>query len=271
MAYRGESWEEVVSRAASAQPRRARGLPLRESAEELAARSEPWKITTPGIELDRDALTLGAGLTSVVVDLFQVYHLEPIDPWPSVAVGWVERGAAYRSIVTPRERDAEEFAAVVEEVVEACERSAPRAVSRGWLAVPDVPWERTDALPREKEEGPMMRGYRLRPGVPDPVLATREIAAGEARLWTFVAARLRRPPHRVEPRTIVLTERYLYVRTIAGRALRIPADTLRDGRYDADGDAVYVFGRRTELLVVHDGACPLTPILRSRVGRREAP
>ncbi|MCC6876288.1 MAG: hypothetical protein IT378_18415, partial [Sandaracinaceae bacterium] len=49
--------------------------------------------------------------------------------------------------------------------------------------------------------------------------------------------------------------------------LRIAAASLRAMRKTEDGDAVYVFGRNTELLVVHQPDCPLAAALEARAAR----
>ncbi len=55
------------------------------------------------------------------------------------------------------------------------------------------------------------------------------------------------------------------------RALGIPAVALFPAtqieRKTEDGDAVYVFGRNTELLVVHQPDCPLAAALEARAAR----
>lgn len=260
MAWRGESWAEIVARASSGE-RRARTVAEREDARSLAARAQPFYLPFARVVVTRDGLVLGDGMHSVEVSFAQLYHVEPVDPWPSIALGWVERGESYTSVMTPLEQEADAFAAAVERAAAACQARVPRAAQRGWLELDVVPWERADALPGEREEGPAMRGYRMAPGVADPIVASRTMDTGAPRLLTWIAARLRRPPRRIEPRRVVLTRAFVYVRTSAGDAVRIPLSTLRAARRTSDGDAIYTFGRSTELLLVHQEGCELAAAL----------
>lgn len=264
VAWRGESWAEIVARASKTERRR---IPLveRETPEQLAARAQPWTFTTALIEITPDGLVLGAGLGSIEIGFAQVYHVEPVDPWPSVALGWVDRGESYSTVLTPREYLAEDFALRVEEVVTTWEQRVGRAARRGWLEVPVHAWERVDAMPGERDEGPRFFGYRVAPGLADPIVARRTTEAGAPSLWTWLWARLRPLPRRVDAREVVLTQRYVYVRTRAGEALRVPVGTLRTARRTSFGDSIYVFGRSTELLLVQQQGCPVSAALDARL------
>jgi hypothetical protein len=260
VAWRSERWEDIVARAAA--KRAAPSTPDDRAA--LATKAQPYEFTRPRVALGERALRLGRGMEEVEVAFPQIYHLEPLDPWPSLAVGWVDGGASHRAILTPAEEDAVAFAASVEAAVAAYDQRVTHAMPRGWLAVPVIEWERVDELPGEKPEGPKMRGYRMAPGVSDPVLATRRIA-GAGALWTWIWARLSTPLPRIDPAELILTQRFLYARTCDGLRLRLPADTLRTARRTEDGDAVYVFGRNTELLLLSQPGCPLAALLDARV------
>jgi hypothetical protein len=265
MSFRGERWADIVERAQSSAPRRARSAIDLEDPAKLAAAARPWPIQEARIVTREGGVRIGIGMESLELAFAQLYHVEPVDPWPALALGWVERGASHSCVLTPAQADAEDFARQVENALEHCAARVPRAIHRGWLEIPEQSWETTDALPGERDEGPMMRGYRVAPGVSDPVVASRIIAHGAPRLITWLAARIRRPPRRIEPRQIVLTQAFVYARTTAGVALRIPAGTLRAVRRTDYGDAVYVFGRNTELLLVFREECPLAAALDARV------
>lgn len=265
MSWRGESWAEIVERA-SRGARERRPIAEREDPQALAARAQPWRFELQRIAVSPDGLVIGAGMGSVGVAFAQLYHVEPIDPWPSLALGWVDRGDAYSSVLSPPEPEAERFARKVEEAVEACARRIPIATARGWLELPVHPWEPAEAMPGERDEGPAMRGYRMAPEVPDPILATRTTELPASSLWTWLWARLRPAPRRIEPKDVALTKRFVYVRTRDGRKVRVPAALLRAAHRTADGDAVYVFARSTELFLAHQPGCPLAAALDARLG-----
>jgi hypothetical protein len=267
VSWKGERWADIVARAAKREPRRLKAALDREPPEALAARARRWEQPIEHVAVRGDTLELGVGIHAVSIELRDLYHLEPVDPWPSLAVGWVDRGIAYRAVAGPEEEDADAFDREVRAAVAAAEERAPRAVHRGWLAVPEVPWAPAEHLPGEVEEGPRGRGYRHAPGRPDPILAVREIRNPAARLFTWVMSRLGRGIRRIEPSKIVVTERFVTVRTADRRILRVPLETLRDDRRSEAG-AVFVFGRRTELLVVDGTGCDVTRVLLGRLRRR---
>lgn len=263
MAWRGDSWAEVVERAASGERRKP--VTEREDPAALAARAVPWTLTARA-RVTPDGLVLGAAMDAVEIAFAQLYHVEPVDPWPSLAVGWVDGGESCSAVLSPIVHEEDDtFARAVEEVVGACERRVPRMTARGWLDVPVVSWERVEELPGEGEEQPSMRGYRMAPEAPDPVVARRVLALPADSLWTWIWARLRPASRRVEPREVVLTRRFVYVRSRSGERLRLPAETLRTSRATADSDTIYVFGRHTELLLVHLPECPVAVALDARV------
>lgn len=265
MSWRGESWADIVARAASATPHARRGALELEDRASLAARAQPWEFPTAHLEAKEDGIVLGELLESVEIALAQLYHVEPVDPWPSIALGWVDRGASYSTVLTPRpEQDSEAFAARVEELVSRDAR-ALSAVSKGWLRFPVLEWERVEALPGEREEGPAMRGYRMSPQVEDPIVARRTMAPGGGALLAWVWSQLVRAPRRIDAREIVLTERFVYARTRAGERLRLPASALRTARWTPAGDTIYVLGRCTELLVVRQDGCELAAALEAKV------
>lgn len=266
MAWRSESWEDIVARAAKTAGARTAASA---DAAELAARAELVVFSEPRIVLGDRTVTVGGQMDSVEITFPQIYHLEPVDPWPSVALGWVERGVSHRALLTPRAWEVDRLAAAVEKLVAAYDQRVSHTMPRGWLAVPVIAWERTDALPGEKPEGPVMRGYRMAPEVPDPVVATRTLGAGAPSLWTWIWAKLVAPPRRVDPRQVIVTRRFVYVRTRSGERLRLPIETLRTARRTPGADGIYVFARNTELLLVHQPDCPVAAALDARLAISE--
>lgn len=264
MAWRSESWADIVARAGAGGPQRRASDDEDRAA--LAARAQDWAFEEARIALGGEGVVLGHALDSVEVAFAQIYHLEPVDPWPSVAIGWVDRQQSYRATLSPTEKDTDldAFAATVEEI--AASPKLSRAAAKGWLLVPVIPWEPCDAIPGERDEGPQMRGYRMAPEAPDPVIATRRTEAGASSLWTWLTARLAKGSRRIDPIELVLTQRFLYARTRAGERLRIAASALRTSRRTEHGDAIYVLGRSTELLLVHQRGCELDAALAKRTG-----
>lgn len=269
MAWKQESWADIVARAASVDPHGRRALVEVESAESLAARAERWLFSQPHLAVREDGVTLGTAMESIDVSLAQLYHVEPVDPWPSLAIGWVDRGTSYRAVMTPHEQrdDVHAFAAAVEELVTTHARTL-RAVVPGWTRAPVLAWERVEALPGERDEKPALQGYRMAPRVEDPIVARRVTAPGEGSLWTWLWSRFASPPRRIDPREIVLTQRFVYVRTRSGARLRLPLAALRTSWRTATGDAIHVFGRNTEMLLVHQDGCEVAAALDATLAAR---
>jgi hypothetical protein len=271
MAWRSESWADIVARAGSSDRHaRRRAVASDEDRISLAARAEPWSFAAPPppIEVGQDGIRIGGGLHSVEIALSQLHHVEPVDPWPAIALGWVDRGQPYRTIVAPPEDevDVERYAAAIDALFAALAPRMRAVLSPGWLAIPEVRWERVDAIPGEPgAEPPPTGGYRAAPGELDPVIARRTTARGAASLWTWLWARLAGAPRRIDPRELVLTKRFVYARTRGGERLRIDASTLRTGRLTPAGDLILVFGRSTALLLAHQEGCALATELSSRV------
>lgn len=263
-----ESWAEIVARAASATPH-ARRAEERWDRAELATRAQRWTFEKPTLRLvTTDAgVVVGEMLESVEIGWAALYHVEPVDPWPAIALGWVDRGVSYSAVVAPPDSgDVERFAADVEELVTRLRERGLAAVAPGWLQHPVLAWERVDALPGEQGRGPAMRGYRMSPEEADPVVARRTMEPGGSALLRWIWARLAGRPRRVDAVEVVLTRRFLYVRTRGGERLRLPASALRTSRRTPYGDSVYVLGRSTELLLVRRDGCELQAALDARVG-----
>lgn len=269
MAWRGDSWADIVARLPTSSRSKSEGPEL-EDATSLAARAQHWQFS-PGparVDVTARGLRIGPGIESVDVPFRRLYHVEPVDPWPSLAIGWVDRGEPYTTILALERARANPTALArqVDAVAETLRRRAPRALNEGWLAFPIQPWEKTDAMPSEREERPAMGGYRLAPEALDPVVASRVTASGVGSLFTWIWSRLQPVPRRVEPREVVLTKRAVYARTRDGARWRIETAHLRTSRRTSSGDTVYVFGRNTELLLVHQAECPLADALDARLG-----
>jgi hypothetical protein len=231
----------------------------------LAARASPWDPPlAPRLAIREHGLVLGAPQEAIELVWSQLFHLEPVDPWPSLAIGWIDRGDAYTSVLTPVSAP-DAFAAIVESLFDGRAASLD-AASPGWLEHPVVAWEPVGALPGEADLAPELHGYREAPRAPDPVVARRSIAGGAA-LTAWIAGKLRRSAHRLDPTEIVVTRAFVYARTRDGDRVRLPVASLRAVRRTESGDAIYTFGRRSELLVAHGEDAALTTALDALVAR----
>ena len=231
------------------------------------ARAVPWGWEQPEWKLTvrADALVLGASIASVVVPYAQLYHVEPVDPWPSIAFGWVDGASAYSATLTPPRGREDELARKVEEAHAACRRRVARVTHPGWLDEPEVAWEAAP-FPDERSQVALSQGYRAAPEVPDPIVAHRVIGKGAPALLAWLAGRLAPRARRLRPTAALATRRYADARARSGRTLRLPLGALRAARGTELGDRVYVFGRNTELLVVAKDECKVTAALDARVG-----
>src|SRR5690349_16838890 len=115
MAWKGDSWADLVARAAKQKPRTRRDHA--EDRDALAARAHTESFPPPArIEVLEEGVRIGRDMSSVELALAQIYHLELVDPWPAIAIGWVDRGESYRAVLAPAEpaEDVDAFAARVE-------------------------------------------------------------------------------------------------------------------------------------------------------------
>lgn len=262
-----ESWAEIVARAAAAGPRARRVADTVQPPDpaELAARAQRWVFEKPTARLvtTSSGIVIGEGMESVEIGWASLYHVEPVDPWPTIALGWVERGSSYSAVIAPPDGNEEVFGADVEALSAKLRKRGLASIAPGWLQFPVLTWEPVDALPGERG-GPAMRGYRMSPEEADPVVARRAMEPGGSALLRWIWARLARSPRRVDALEVVLTRRFVYVRTRGDERMRLPVSTLRTSRRTSHGDAVYVFGRNTELLVMHRDRCELQAALDTR-------
>ena len=136
-------------------------------------------------------------------------------------------------------------------------------VREGWLATPVEEWETVERWPGEDEgdDGP---AYRRSARAPDPVVATRPPPSGGRTMLDWLASSPSRPFGEMV-REARLTSKHLYVRRRCGRIDRMRREALRARR--GGGDAVYVFGRRTELVLNGRASCPVCQALDAQLGR----
>ncbi len=143
--------------------------------------------------------------------------------------------------------------------------NAPRVpLERGWLDAPDVAFERAEVLPHRNVAVASGGAFRTHAGVATEVLAERRISAFEAML--FFLASTPANPWRRSPRAYAVTDDELFVERRDGVVERLPLDALRRRHGGASGDALYLFGRHTCLLVADLASCPIRAELDRRLG-----
>lgn len=212
-----------------------------------------------------EALHVGGphGIHSMVVPWGDVQSIEPVDPWPELLVEWKSYGGAVANARIAPKGDREAFADRVSDLLEAARERVPAASDRvriGWLATPDVRLEDAAGWPGEEPES--HASYRTAPRKPEEVLAVRERPTGLRVLLAWLASSPDRPfsDDVVEAR---LTATHLYVQRRRGGVKRVSRGALRTRRGDLD--AVYVFGRRTEILLTGRAGCPVCRALDAQL------
>jgi hypothetical protein len=207
-------------------------------------------------------------------------RLEPRDPWPSLYVKWrFDNGddeRLFRPVLrrlpvlefSPRRRDIEAFGALVGGLVDAATEYAPQLVlvkriRRGWLAYPHIEWELCDAMPIERPAGDgAFRTAQRDAGV----VARRPRGSPFATLLAWLASSPAKP-WRATPRELTLTHDHLYARFHDGTVRRLPRSALRKRVGQVDDDAVYVFGRGTNVVLPYEKACPVRTALDAQLER----
>ena len=203
--------------------------------------------------------------TSVVVRWRELARVEAVEPWPSLLLVWQwPNGGDDGCIFVPRSaRVAEPFAEEVERLVLHCERFVPTSVVRGWLDVPEVPWEQVARGPSDEQHGGGAGAYRSAAIAPEERIVARRAAPTSFETLLLWLASTPERPFRDHPREVIVTEQHVYRRSSQGWA-RVPLETLRAARGAADGPRVYVFGRRTLLLLPHRAECAVREALDAR-------
>jgi hypothetical protein len=194
--------------------------------------------------------------------LHQIRELKAVEPWPALQVAWRTKHLELDRTLVPSER---RFGSggptqaqlaherMVTDVI-ARLRANPRAVSiaidEGWAAFPVVPWAPVEGFPAD---APGAGAFRTAADT-DPVVARRAPPTPIEKLLIWIASS---PERRLvdTPGEAVLTREHLYARFSGGAVRRLPRHTLRTRKGPADEDAVYVFGRRTQLVLPHREGC----------------
>lgn len=189
-----------------------------------------------------------------------IRFIEAVDPWPKLTIEWHDAlGPSWRTfgpISYGPERFEERVIGLIEE---ARRRLEPNQVDAGWIGAPVVTWETVDAMPSGESEPD---GGAYRAGTKhERLLARRRPGSDLEGLYLrFIVGR---PPAswRHQPRTVALTRSWVYVEAADRQVRRIRRDALRAVRTNDWGDAVYVFGRKTSLVLLRRDHCPVMEAL----------
>jgi hypothetical protein len=205
--------------------------------------------------------------------------LRAVDPWPEFTVEWVGHGFSdsakfapahhpYKLLRSaPDSQRVARFAEIVEALFDAAARYAPRkeqkAIYRGWLDIEDVPWTVTDVMPTMEAQSPQLGAFRTASREHSVVAVRERPTAGEALLSWLVSSPRR--PWRETPRSIVVTHEHVFARFYDGGIRVVPRSALRLRLGGPVGDAVYIFGRRTQLILTSPPDCPVRAALNSQL------
>ncbi|MEM9066995.1 MAG: hypothetical protein AAGE52_00775 [Myxococcota bacterium] len=168
-------------------------------------------------------------------------------PWPVLEVSWREGwsvdkrrlgiGWSPRATWSPSTGERASGRAI-EELLRFAEEKGWPGFKRGWWGIPNVPWEPVSRMPLSGA------GYRRRG---EPIIATTTFPKGVRAWWGSLNRRARESA----PREVVLTADYVY--GAFPRPKRLPRSALRASLEDGPF-RVFVFGRRTTLVVEADGS-----------------
>lgn len=213
----------------------------------------------------------------IQLSLDRVRELRAVDPWPALHVAWSTAHVDLERTLVPPERrfgsgrPTEAQLAHEQMVVEVVARlrSNPKAASiaidPGWTAFEVIPWVDVQGLPDEEAAG--QGAFRTAADM-DPVVARRAPHTSLEKMLIWVASS---PDRRMvdTPDEVVLTREQVFARFSKGATRRLPRASLRERRGPVDDDAVYVFGRRTRLVLPHRDGCPVRAALDAQLASEE--
>jgi hypothetical protein len=226
--------------------------------------------------------------SAVLVPWRDLLKLTLVDPWPCVRLRWRTIDGGAEDVFGPHENtSAEAFARAATRLSEATTRRAPQLVHRGWLDVPDVPWEPVSAFPRvdARVERRDLGAFRTSASDHDEhalkLLARRGAPATFDALFEW----LRSGPDKatsVLPRAMLVTQdadgEDVYVRWRDERCERMPLAALRTRtappfspnslNTGVSDDAFYVFGRATRVLLTRRSTCAVAQLFDQRLAKR---
>jgi len=247
------------------------------------ARQEAERLTGVYTDLDllrrhlgRASLRLGERSGAALLARFRVSfpvaalrRLDASGGWPHLLVGWRERGANYdeRRLRPPLPafgpgpgRVAYRFERAVERLVALAERRG-WPLERGWVTRRHVEWEPFVSWPRGAETRAV--SYRDPAGLRPVALRHRDHPM--QRLSAWLGSSPTRPWEHT-PEEVALTDAHVYARLPQG-VHPLPRTALRHRLGDEAEDAIYVFGRRTKLVLPYRRRCAVRAMLDQQLGR----
>jgi hypothetical protein len=207
----------------------------------------------------------------------RIETVEAIDPWPGFRITSVPiPGLPHRPVqdfhplrvhlmfsFTPDDEDLRGFERLTEQLLWHTSVRAPNAVRRGWLDVPDEPWEPVLELP-SGETVEHAGAYR---STGDRIVARRSRPGVFETLLTWLASSPEKP-WRATTREVAMDFDHLYVEHWDGSRWRVPLSTLRARLASEYDDVVWVFARRNFLILPARESCPVTERLARRLSAR---
>lgn len=235
-------------------------IPARASSETL----RPVALRPADYVLEPTGFRMGAGIHQLIFPFKTLVSVEATDPYPTFEVEWRHMGGQTRRRFVPRfARDREAWAQTVEKLFAHLGARFPHVVARGWLDAPTVEWQPVDAFPGEAPRAEEERGgYRLsaREQPTEEIVAERSAPSPLEAMMDWLASSPD-SPWREHPREVKVTVHHVYVRRRDDAVYRLPLGVLRTALGNDGGDVVYVFGRRTRMLLPHREGCPVTTAL----------
>ncbi|MFK7985566.1 MAG: hypothetical protein AB8I08_06005 [Sandaracinaceae bacterium] len=183
------------------------------------------------------------------------FRVAAIDPWPRVRIRW----SGSETLLTPRTMlgltSPLKFEQRMENALLTLKERAPTKVDLGWVNSPVVEWEPVSALPAlpETSAAAGKHGGAYRAGGPraeEYAVAARGTPSSIEVMLDWLASSPDRS-WKDHPRQVRLTEEAIYIERRGGTLFRLPLSTLRHREGPVYDDAVYVFGRRTRLVLGH--------------------
>ncbi len=223
------------------------------------------KLRPDDIRLEPTGFSMGAGVHQAVYRFKDIAEVAAVDPWPGIEIEWRHPYGASRRRFEPRfDKEREAWAETVAGVFDHLAERFPHVAKRGWLDAPDVSWEEVGLFPDERIDDTETRGgYRLsaKEAPAEEILARRGAAKPFEAMLDWLASS---PdyPWREHPHEVVVSVSHVYVRRRDEKVCRLPLSTLRTGLTNGE-DHVYVFGRRTRLLLPRREGCEVTSALNA--------
>jgi hypothetical protein len=208
-------------------------------------------------------------MRDLVIGWEHLLGIRAVDSWPTIEIEW---RLGSRLVHPAPESQAhpwiaavevcEQFAVDVELALETAIAHIPGRVVGGWHDAPEIAWEPVAQLPGTPRNG---AGAFRSAATPEHPVATGNGATNES-LWTWLTIPRANRPNVGPHREYVLTGRHLYIQRHDDKCWRIPTETLRARIGEQDGHAVYVFGKRTFVLLPDRRNCSVAIALDRRLG-----